>query len=145
MQEDKESYDLELKALKSSEIKTSEDKLYINESKVNSILHNAKPSIIKQLELAKGRFLSVDITPVIRRNSMVGIGATGFSVAFHHFKWLLHDLVGRLTEEIDNSFKNFELAIEYIKTEDYKAKSELDNMGNTIDNHKGPDPWQDRD
>jgi hypothetical protein len=145
MQEEKESYDLELKALKSSEIKTSEDKLYINESKVNSILHNAKPSITKQLELAKGRFLSVDITPVIRRNSMVGIGATGFSVAFHHFKWLLHDLVGRLTEEIDNSFKNFELAIEYIKTEDYKAKSELDNMGNTIDNHKGPDPWQDRD
>ena len=144
MHSQKDSYDLALKATKSSEVQTK-DKLRLDQSRIDNILGLSKSKIIEDLDKAWKKMENIDMTYCIDRDKRVGMGKGGPSVAFHHFKWLLHDLIRRLSEETENSFKNFELAVEYIKNEDMKSQSDLDAMENIINNPKGPDPWQKRD
>ena len=144
MYSQKESYDLTLKATKSSEVQTK-DKLHLDQSRIDNILGLSKNKIIEDLDKAWKKMENIDMTDCVDRDKRVGIGKGGPSVTFHHFKWLLHDLIKRLSEETENSFKNFELAVEYIKDEDKKSQSDLDAMENIINNPKGPDPWQKRD
>lgn len=140
----RESYDLKVKATKSSDIKDS-DKTHIDQSRIDNILGDCRHTIIEQLDLAWTAIENIDMADCVIRNEHVGIGLRGPSPKFHDFKWLLHDLIKRLSNDTQNAFKNFELAIECIKEQDQLSKKNLDSMRGSIEDESGPDPWQDRD
>ena len=144
MSKSRESYDLRVKATKSSNIKNS-DKTHIEQSRIDNILGDCRHTIIEQLDLAWTAIENIDMADCVIRNEHVGIGVRGPSPKFHDFKWLLHDLIKRLSNDTQNAFKNFELSIECIKQEDQQSKTTLDSMESSIEDEKGPDPWQDRD
>lgn len=144
MSKARDSYDLKVKATKSSDIKNS-DKTHIEQSRIDNILGDCRHTIIEQLDLAWTAIENIDMADCVIRNEHVGIGVRGPSPKFHDFKWLLHDLIKRLSNDTQNAFKNFELAIECIKEQDQLSKRNLDSMRGSIEGESGPDPWQDRD
>lgn len=73
MHSQKDSYDLTLKATKSSEVRTK-DRLRLDQSRIDSILGLSKNKIIEDLDKAWKKMENIDMTDCVDRDKRVGIG-----------------------------------------------------------------------
>ena len=135
--------DMTMKTLSSSEIGKS-DKLKIDMNHIDDIVNRAMPKVSESLEDAAKRISGVFLSDCVRRDPRVGVGESGPSKQFDQLKVLLYKLLADLAWESRTGTKDFELAIQYIQTQDGQSKAALDSFNEQVGKGSGIRPWDKR-
>ena len=135
--------DMTMKTLSSSEIGKA-DKLKIDMNHIDDIVNRAMPKVSESLEDAAKRISGVFLSDCVRRDPRVGVGESGPSKQFDQLKVLLYKLLADLAWESRTGTKDFELAIQYIQTQDGQSKAALDSFNEQVGKGSGIRPWDKR-
>ena len=143
MEVNHERVDMSMKTLSSSEIGKA-DKLKIDMNHIDDIVNRAMPKVSESLEDAAKRISGVFLSDCVRRDPRVGVGESGPSKQFDQLKVLLYKLLADLAWESRTGTKDFELAIQYIQTQDGQSKAALDSFNEQVGKGSGIRPWDKR-